>query len=45
MCHADMNLKTIYQFYSEFEKDQKDKTDILIDVNEDDLSDDSDLQI
>lgn len=45
MCHADINLKAIHQSHEEFQKDLKDKVDILIDVNEDDLSDDSDLQI
>ena len=39
MCHADITLKNIYEYFKETEKDKK--HDILIDMNED-LSDDSD---
>ena len=42
MCHADINLKNIYDYYREIEKNTKE--DILIDMNED-LSDDSDIDI
>ena len=42
MCHADINLKNIYEYYREIEKNTKE--DILIDMNED-LSDDSDIDI
>jgi hypothetical protein len=42
MCHADFNLKHIYDYYRSIEKNTK--NDILIHMDED-VSDDSDIDI